>query len=60
METKHRKSMIKRKQNKQIVLFPFDHWLSFCSVSFWSLIVFLFSFHLIIDSLFVLFPFDHW
>jgi uncharacterized protein (DUF2249 family) len=38
------------------VLFPFDHWWSFCSVSFWSLIVFLFCFLLIIDSPFVLFP----
>jgi lipopolysaccharide/colanic/teichoic acid biosynthesis glycosyltransferase len=29
-------------------------------ISIWSSIVFLFSFHLTIDSLFVLFPFDHW
>jgi hypothetical protein len=48
-----RLSMIKRKQNKKTI----D---SLCSVSFWSLIVFLFCFLLIIDSLFVLFPFDHW
>jgi hypothetical protein len=42
------------------VMFPFDHWESLCSVSFWSLIVFVLCFLLIIDSLCVLFPFDHW
>jgi hypothetical protein len=48
-----RLSMVKRKQNKNT------------SVSFWSLIIFVFCFLLIIDSLFalypfVMFPFDHW
>jgi hypothetical protein len=40
-------------------MFPCDHWESLCYVSFWSLIVFVFCFLLIIDSLCVLFPCDH-
>jgi hypothetical protein len=47
--------------NKRLcVLFPFVQWQSLCYVAFWSLIVFVFCFLLIIDSLCVLFPFDHW
>jgi hypothetical protein len=48
-----RLSMIKRKQNTKTIQ-------SLCYVAFWSLIVFVFCFRLIIESLYAMFPCDHW